>query len=153
MMELLQHLWPDFSAMFSAETSGLSAWFWSLTFLIFLGSVSAVCWHYVRFRRRAKALNQLLEGQNKETLALSRREVLQNAEALRMPGVGALWREFDESLVSSSDQKQLFNTLDAEHFFNSRTLAPGLTGRNRCFGYLRGADSRARGPCGYQRRG
>lgn len=128
MMELLQHLWPDFSAMFSAETSGLSAWFWSLTFLIFLGSVSAVCWHYVRFRRRAKALNQLLEGQNKETLALSRREVLQNAEALRMPGVGALWREFDESLVSSSDQKQLFNTLDAEHFFNPRTLAPGLTG-------------------------
>ncbi len=38
-----------------------------------------------------------------------------------------LWREFDESLVLSSDQKHLFNTLDAEHFFNARTLAPGLT--------------------------
>lgn len=38
-----------------------------------------------------------------------------------------LWREFDESLVLSSDQKQLFNTLDAEHFFNPRTLAGGLT--------------------------
>ncbi|HGP3114520.1 TPA: anti-phage ZorAB system protein ZorA, partial [Pseudomonas aeruginosa] len=43
------------------------------------------------------------------------------------PNVGMLWREFDESLVLSSDQKHLFNTLDAEHFFNARTLAPGLT--------------------------
>ena len=38
-----------------------------------------------------------------------------------------LWREFDESLVFSSDQQKLFNTLDAEHFFNARTLASGLT--------------------------
>src|SRR5690606_18834332 len=42
--------------------------------------------------------------------------------------VGKVWREFDESLVISGDQKALFNTLDADHFFNARTLAPGLTG-------------------------
>jgi len=29
--------------------------------------------------------------------------------------------------VMSSDQTQLFNTLDAEHFFNAKTLATGLT--------------------------
>jgi len=128
MMELLQHLWPDFSAMFSAQTTGLSAWFWSATALIFAVSLIAIFIHYVRFRRRIRLLSSLLAGQNKETLALARRETLQKAEALPVSGVGSLWREFDESLVSSSDQKQLFNTLDAEHFFNSRTLAPGLTG-------------------------
>jgi hypothetical protein len=60
-------------------------------------------------------------------LALNRRETLQRALGLKNSGIGMLWREFDESLVSSSDQKLLFNTLDAEHFFNPRTLAPGLT--------------------------
>lgn len=52
---------------------------------------------------------------------------MQKAQGLDAPNVGMLWREFDESLVLSSDQKHLFNTLDAEHFFNARTLAPGLT--------------------------
>lgn len=128
MMELLQHLWPDFSKMFTAETAGLSAWFWLVTAVIFFGSFLAVILHFMRFRRRARALEQLLADQSKETLAVGRREVLQKAESLTVSGVGSLWREFDESLVSSGDQKLLFNTLDAEHFFNARTLAPGLTG-------------------------
>jgi hypothetical protein len=83
--------------------------------------------HFRRFRTRLRALRSLLEGQSKETLALSRRETVQKAQGLDAPNVGMLWREFDESLVLSSDQKHLFNTLDAEHFFNARTLAPGLT--------------------------
>lgn len=66
-------------------------------------------------------------GRTKETLALTRRETLQKAQGLNAPNIGMLWREFDESLVVSSDQKHLFNTLDAEHFFNARTLAGGLT--------------------------
>lgn len=128
MMELLQHLLPDFSGLINGEANGLGAFFWLATFLIFSGSLIQVLRHFRRFSHRVGALEQLLEGQSKETLALSRRELLQKAESSRVHGVGSLWREFDESLVSSSDQKQLFNTLDAEHFFNARTLAPGLTG-------------------------
>ena len=127
MMDLLKHLIPDFAHMFSANPNGISAWFWSATALIFGLSLYFLFVHYRRFRTRLRALRSLLEGQSKETLALSRRETMQKAQGLDAPNVGMLWREFDESLVLSSDQKHLFNTLDAEHFFNSRTLAPGLT--------------------------
>lgn len=127
MMDLLQHLIPDFAHMFSANPNGISAWFWSATALVFVFSFWALVVHYRRFSTRMQALHSLLEGQSKETLAQNRRETLQRAGELKAPNVGMLWREFDESLVLSSDQKQLFNTLDAEHFFNPRTLAGGLT--------------------------
>ncbi|MFG0723990.1 anti-phage ZorAB system protein ZorA [Pseudomonas sp. GLN_6] len=127
MMDLLKHLIPDFAHMFSANPNGISAWFWSATALIFVLSLYFLFVHFRRFRTRLRALRSLLEGQSKETLALSRRETMQKAQGLDAPNVGMLWREFDESLVLSSDQKHLFNTLDAEHFFNARTLAPGLT--------------------------
>ncbi|MCJ0714142.1 anti-phage ZorAB system protein ZorA [Pseudomonas aeruginosa] len=127
MMDLLKHLIPDFAHMFSANPNGISAWFWSATALIFGLSLYFLFVHFRRFRTRLRALRSLLEGQSKETLALSRRETMQKAQGLDAPNVGMLWREFDESLVLSCDQKHLFNTLDAEHFFNARTLAPGLT--------------------------
>lgn len=127
MMDLLKHLIPDFAHMFSANPNGISAWFWSATAAIFVLSLYFLFVHFRRFRTRLRALRSLLEGQSKETLALSRRETMQKAQGLDAPNVGMLWREFDESLVLSSDQKHLFNTLDAEHFFNARTLAPGLT--------------------------
>ncbi|MGX9553613.1 anti-phage ZorAB system protein ZorA [Pseudomonas aeruginosa] len=127
MMDLLKHLIPDFAHMFSANPNGISAWFWSATALIFGLSLYFLFVRFRRFRTRLRALRSLLEGQSKETLALSRRETMQKAQGLDAPNVGMLWREFDESLVLSSDQKHLFNTLDAEHFFNARTLAPGLT--------------------------
>lgn len=127
MMDLLKHLIPDFAHMFSANPNGISAWFWFATALIFGLSLHFLFVHFRRFRTRLSALRSLLEGQSKETLALSRRETMQKAQGLGAPNVGMLWREFDESLVLSSDQKHLFNTLDAEHFFNARTLAPGLT--------------------------
>ena len=126
-MDLLQHLIPDFAHMFSANPNGISAWFWSATAVIFVLSLYFLFVHFRRFRTRLRALRSLLEGQSKETMALSRRETMQKAQGLDAPNVGMLWREFDESLVLSSDQKHLFNTLDAEHFFNARTLAPGLT--------------------------
>lgn len=127
MMDLLQHLIPDFAHMFSANPNGISAWFWLFTALIFVLSLFFLLLHFRHFRTRMLAFDTLLEGQSKETLALSRRETLQKAQGLNASNVGMLWREFDESLVLSSDQKQLFNTLDAEHFFNARTLASGLT--------------------------
>lgn len=126
-MDLLQHLIPDFAHMFSANPNGISAWFWLFTALIFVLSLFFLLLHFRHFRTRMLAFDTLLEGQSKETLALSRRETLQKAQGLNASNVGMLWREFDESLVLSSDQKQLFNTLDAEHFFNARTLASGLT--------------------------
>lgn len=127
MMDLLFHLIPDFSELFSGHTNGISAWFWLLIAFVFIISVINLLRHYRRFRARMQGVRSLVEGQTKESLAMARRETLQKAEELDAPNIGMLWREFDESLVVSSDHKQLFNTLDAEHFFNPRTLAPGLT--------------------------
>ncbi|MGI2189545.1 anti-phage ZorAB system protein ZorA [Shewanella oncorhynchi] len=127
MFDLLAHLWPDFSQLFSGNTNGISAWFWILTAGIFLCSFVLLGRHYLRFKKRLKALLSLLKDQTRETLANDRRETLQKAQQLDANKVGMLWQEFDESLVTSSDKKQLFNTLDSEHFFNARTLATGLT--------------------------
>jgi len=127
MMDLLKHLIPDFAHMFSANPNGISAWFWSATVFFFVLSLFFLGKHYRHFLIRMRALNSLLDGQDKSTLAQKRRETLHKASELKVRNMHMLWREFDESLVLSSDQKQLFNTLDAEHFFNARTLAPGLT--------------------------
>jgi len=127
MMDLLQHLIPDFAHMFSANPNGISAWFWLVTALIFGFSLFFLMLHFRHFKARMRALRSLLDGQSKDTLATSRRETLHKAQELKASNVGMLWREFDESLVQSSDQQKLFNTLDAEHFFNARTLASGLT--------------------------
>lgn len=131
MFELLSYLWPDFSALWidsPKNSNGLSAWFWVLTFAIFAISMVCVGRHFWRFKRRMSALNSLLQDQTQENLAINRRDILQRARELKPRDAGELWQAFDESLVSSSDHKQLFNTLDAEHFFNARTLAPGITG-------------------------
>ncbi len=127
-INLLEHLLPDFSALSNGTTQGLATIFWLLMMAIFSVSVIAVTRHFLRFNSRLQALTTLINDQDKESLATNRREVLQKALGLKQEEVGKVWREFDESLVISGDQKALFNTLDADHFFNARSLAPGLTG-------------------------
>ena len=82
MWDLLKHLWPDFGQMLNGTTNGISAWFWSLTFLIFALSLFFLFKHYRNFIEKNKALRSLLDGQDRETLADSRRETLQKAKTL-----------------------------------------------------------------------
>lgn len=126
-LKLLMHLLPDFSALTTDAPQGISTLFWLVIMTFFIVAVIAISRHFLRFKSRLRILKSLLNRQDKETLAANRREVLQNALQLENGEVGKIWREFDESLVISSDQKSLFNTLDADHFFNARTLAAGLT--------------------------
>ncbi len=127
-VSLLSHLLPDFTALSNGTPQGLATLFWLLMIVIFLVAVIAVTRHFLRFKGRLGSLRTLISDQDKKSLASNRREVLQKALGLKQEDVGKVWREFDESLVISGDQKALFNTLDADHFFNARTLAPGLTG-------------------------
>nr|WP_227698109.1 anti-phage ZorAB system protein ZorA [Pseudomonas sp. UW4] len=136
-MEFLNHLLPNFSLLKSGSTEALGVVFWLIMAALFTYSVISLIRSGLSFRARMRALNTLVAGQIRENLALNRRETLQKALGLKVKRVGVLWHEFDDSLVSSSDHKQLFNTLDAEHFFNARTLAPGLSG-SRFFGSLPG---------------
>lgn len=136
-MEFLNHLLPNFSLLKSGSTEALGVVFWLIMAALFSYSLYSLFRSGLSFKARMQALNSLIVGQSRENLALNRRETLQKALGLKVKRIGALWHEFDDSLVSSSDHKQLFNTLDAEHFFNARTLAPGLSG-SRFFGSLPG---------------
>jgi ABC-type transporter Mla subunit MlaD len=94
---------------------------------VVLIAFSFLAYHYSRARQRISAISSLISSQTRADLAENRQETLEKALSLKTKEAGNLWREFDESLVFSSDQKFLFNTLDAEHFFNSQSLAHGLT--------------------------
>lgn len=127
-LDQLVHLWPDLSALITGEPAGLVVIFWAALVFIFSFSLAQLYRHNRSFKKRLKTLSGLIEGQDKASLALKRRETEQAAMKQDPKVVGPLWREFDETLVLSNDNQKLFNTLDADHFFNARTLAMGLTG-------------------------
>jgi MotA/TolQ/ExbB proton channel family protein len=124
----LSSLWPDFSLLLNGGMNsgqGLSAVF-VLTLLI----IAALFFCYAVFgyffaTNRIKFYKRLLTDVKQNELAGKQRD-LRN-KALEHKEYGRLWREFDESLVKSSDGERLFNTLDAAHFFNVSTLAGSLT--------------------------
>ena len=111
LLNLLAHLWPDFEALANSTPQGLATLFWLLIVGIFLIATVAVSRHYLRFRRRLSALKSLISEQDSQALAENRRSVLQSAMALQNAEIGKLWREFDESLVMSSDQTSLHLSL------------------------------------------
>src|SRR5690554_201768 len=127
-LNLLSHLLPDFPALAESSPQGLATIFWSLMVLVFGVALYFVGLHFIRFKRRVTSLWSLIKDQDKKALSANRREVLNKAEQLKDDEVGKIWREFDESLVISGDHNNLYNTLDADHFFNAKTLASGLTG-------------------------
>lgn len=128
MTELLQRLWPDFSALVTGGSPAISVLFWLFMVVIFSVTVVILVINRVRFGSRVGALNGLLKDLNKDNMALSRRETRQKAIELKDFDARMLWLEFDDSLVVSGNQKQLFSTLGASDFFNGKTLARGLTG-------------------------
>lgn len=122
------HLVPHFTELFKGNftsSHGLSA-----MIVLFLLSVAGIFLHlaiskYRQSKDQIKFYEKLLEGVKQDELSGLRREITQ--KALQHPVYGKLWKEFDETLVSSPDGRRLFNTLDAEHFFNTHSLAQGLT--------------------------
>ena len=129
MNELLGHLWPKFELLWEpglqVQEIGVLLWFFMV--VITAVAVGFVIFHRVRCGRRLRLLQDLIGNQDKDSLAVNRHAILEKALEQDPKETGKLWREFDESLVYSTDKNRLYNTLDAEHFFNARTLAPGLT--------------------------
>jgi len=122
----LYTLIPDF------KVAGLSTSSHAITadFVLFMiaTTIIGLIYSILRFRSIFSKINfyiNLVSNLNKEELAEKREEILQKA---LQHGNGNLWREFDESLAYSADGKMLSNTLDADHFFNEKSLARSLTG-------------------------
>ncbi len=126
----IKGLLPDFQSIsLSIETNDqLSAIFVSallLTFSFFVIWTLIVCF---ASSRRSKWLLKILKKQTTSTVVLNRQDLIEQAEK-RKGLEGHLWLEFDETLleVEQNGEVSLLNTLDASHFFNNSTLAPGIT--------------------------
>lgn len=124
----ITNLIPDLSLVLTGEfntAAGFSAHLvlgLALIFFVFLAFTIA---NFFRAKKQLNFYRKLISGLKAEELIDKRREVTQ--EALQFGEYGQLWREFDESLVDLPQKKRVCNTLDAAHFFNTHTLAKGLT--------------------------
>lgn len=129
MLELLLILLPDFSLLITDEFQPgvIAVYFWILMLLIVVFAGKSISHHKRNFTSRMLALESFVMSDGRAKLAADRQTILEKALSHDNQDAGNLWREFDESLVYSSDKKFLYNTLDAEHFFNQHTLANGLT--------------------------
>ncbi|WP_431689297.1 anti-phage ZorAB system protein ZorA [Hahella sp. NBU794] len=124
----LGNLWPEFGRILQWDITspeGLSA---LVVLALIIIALTLGVWsliNYDRAIRRLQFYTKLLAGLDPEELLEKQREILNHA--LKSTKYGKLWREFDESLVHIPQKRRLCNTLDAAHFFNTHTLASGLT--------------------------
>ena len=117
---------PNFSSVLSPQDpEGFSALVVTLLIVIFTIGVLYALTEYFACTKKISLLEKLVDGAERETLAERRRELRSRAQSETKSG--KLWREFDESLVMVESRSRLFNTIDAPHFFNTHTLARGLT--------------------------
>lgn len=124
----LAQLWPDFGALLNGDFSspeGLSAFVVGILFCCTVFFMGWSLWNYTKAKQHLKFYQNLLVGLSAEELLEKRRDIANKAMSNKM--YGQLWKEFDESLVHIPHKKRLCNTLDAEHFFSTHSIARGLT--------------------------
>lgn len=124
----LVKLWPEFNRLLQGDVTspeGLSAAF-VLVLLVVVAFFSLLSvWNFFRAKSHLRFYRRLLTDLSADQLLEKRRDL--SNEALKSSTYGHLWREFDESLVHVPQKQRLCNTLDASHFFNTHTIARGLT--------------------------
>ena len=126
----LAGLFPDFSnlgvypetaeqlsTLFVAVLISVAIFFFVVSFIALLKALIRTSW-----------LRRLLQNETSQTVVKSRQSLREKASKIRN-GAGHLWKEFDETLVEAKvgEEIHLHNIYDADHFFNSSTLARGIT--------------------------
>lgn len=125
----LEKLWPDFSRILELDfqtPEGLSAMVVAVLLFLALVFVLWATTGYFRANERLRFYRSLINGMSAEELLEKRRDIV-NLAFEKSENYGKLWREFDESLVNIQAKQRLCNTLDSAHFFNTHSLARGLT--------------------------
>ncbi|MBB1504096.1 anti-phage defense ZorAB system ZorA [Pseudoalteromonas sp. SG41-1] len=95
--------------------------------LLFVFAVGWVLLLKHNSKKTIKKVEEIVAKQTTESLYDNIADIRDKAKSSNDDVVKNLWREFDESLVLDHREKGVYNTLDAEHFFNPRTLASGIT--------------------------
>jgi hypothetical protein len=130
-MEKLVWLFPDFFGFASLSfESQLSTVFVAVLLFITICFLLKSLLSYIRAYKRVNWFKNNLKDVSSENVALKRVDLLGSAQKEhKIDSVGHLWQEFDETLIEirKDGETQLFNTFDADHFFNSSTLAKGVT--------------------------
>lgn len=124
----LSTLWPDFSRISAGDytsSEGLSAYFVAFMLAVFIYSVFVSLWKSYGANKQLRFYRSLIKDLTADQLLEKRREIFN--VATENSAYGRLWKEFDESLVHISQKQRLCNTLDAAHFFNTHSIARGLT--------------------------
>ena len=122
------NLIPDFDLLSKGNitsSEGISALFCSILILVFLCFLLLAFFSAGRSLRKIFFYFKILKNITKESLVSKREQIKQDAS--KNKSCGALWKEFDETLVYSTKQSKLFNTVDADYFFNTGTLANGIS--------------------------
>lgn len=122
----ISNLVPEFTKLSDlSDPHGLSALFVSVLLVLTVVFLLFAIQKYWQARKHIEFYKNLLADLQQEDLASRQRDLTNKAMAHLQ--YGRLWKEFDETLVRSPDGQRLFNTLDAVHFFNTSSLARGLT--------------------------
>jgi len=126
----LAGLFPDFSnlGVYPETAEHLSTLFVAvlISVAIFFLVVSVIA--LLKALIRTSWLRRLLQNETSQTVVKSRQSLREKASKIHN-GAGHLWKEFDETLVEAKvgEEIHLHNIYDADHFFNSSTLARGIT--------------------------
>jgi hypothetical protein len=128
----LTKLVPNFKSIlngFPQSAEELSAWFILILLSLFLIFLFLSIIKLLKAFLRIRWLRKLLLGHNAETIAENRLDFFETAQKA-IHGVGHLWLEFDKTLIEGERNGKacLYNTYDASYFFNTKTLAPGISG-------------------------
>lgn len=116
-------LWPDWGQLFRGELGGINALIIGLIIVITICFVVYLARKTQEIRQRVDDVTELVSGLHTDELVATREDIRSRALESKSLQVRHLWREFDETLVESPDGRTLWNTLDAEHFFNTHSLA------------------------------
>lgn len=128
----LAWIFPDFSQGISLQsTVTISNGFVAFLFLIFIVALLYFSYHFIDASKRMSWLANLVEGVTRENVLEKRAELKEKAMSRIQKDkvMGHLWLEFDETLVmvNHNERKELRNTFDFGHFFNSHTVARNVT--------------------------
>lgn len=130
-MERLAWLLPDFTGfVLLTFEEKISTIFVGALLLITIYFLLKSFNSFIRAHKRVNWFKRNLKDISTENIASKRVDLLTAAKnEKKIDNVGHLWQEFDETLIEIRKQGQthLFNTFDADHFFNSSTLAKGVT--------------------------
>ncbi len=124
----LMDLLPDFSSLGISTAGQLSALFVALLIVVVGVFVIISFWAHKKARQRINWIQKLLENETSQSVVTNRQELRDQADKDKS-GSGHLWNEFDETLIEArvGEELHLHNIYDANHFFNSTSLAREIT--------------------------